>query len=71
MWDIQRCMRFFTQIYDRTENKIPEILENDPDCQLQQMPRIIDAEATLEDIVKINEGVPKTDIIKWVVKNKE
>ena len=62
---------FFTQIYDRTENKIPEILENEPDCYLQQMPRIIDAEATLGDIIKINEGTPKTDIIKWVVKNKE
>lgn len=62
---------FFTQIYDRTEDKIPEILENEPDCYLQQMPRIIDAEATLGDIIKINEGTPKTDIIKWVVKNKE
>ena len=62
---------FFTQIYDRTENKIPEILENDPDNRFQQMPRIIDAEATLEDIIGINERTPKTDIVKWVIKNKE
>ena len=62
---------FFTQIYDRTENKIPEILENSLNSHLQQMPRISDAEATLEDIIKISEGPPKTDIIEWVIKNKE
>lgn len=62
---------FFTQIYDRTENKIPKILENNPNNHLQQMPHITDAEATLEDIIKINERPPKTDIIKWVIKNKE
>ena len=62
---------FFTQIYDKTENKIPEILENGPNNHLQQMPRISDAEATLEDIIKISERPPKTDIIEWVIKNKE
>ena len=62
---------FFTQIYDRTENKIPEMLENDSDDHLHQMPRIIDAEATLEDVIRINERTPETDIIKWVIKNKE
>lgn len=62
---------FFTQIYDRTENKVPEILENNLNNSLQQMPRITDAEATLEDIIKISEKPPKTDIIEWVIKNKE
>lgn len=62
---------FFTQIYDRTENKIPEILENSPNNYLQQMPHITDAEAALEDIIKISERPPKTDIIKWIIKNKE
>lgn len=62
---------FFTQIYDRTKNKVPEILENNLNNSLQQMPRITDAEATLEDIIKISERPPKTDIIKWVIKNKE
>lgn len=62
---------FFTQIYDRTENKIPEILENRPNSHLQQMPHITDAEITLEDIIKIRERAPKTDIVKWVIKNKE
>lgn len=62
---------FFTQIYDRTENKVPEILENNFNDSLQQMPHITDAEATLEDIIKINDRPPKTDIIKWVIKNKE
>lgn len=62
---------FFTQIYDRTEDKIPEILENSLNHHLQQMPRITDAEATLEDIIKISERPPKTDIIEWVIKNKE
>ena len=62
---------FFTQIYDRTENKVPEILENNLNNSLQQMPRITDAEATLEDIIKISERPPKTDIIEWVIKNKE
>lgn len=62
---------FFTQIYDRTKNKVPEILENNLNNSLQQMPRITDAEATLEDIIKINERPPKTDIIEWVIKDKE
>ncbi|MBR3055888.1 thymidylate synthase [Candidatus Saccharibacteria bacterium] len=62
---------FFTQIYDRTKNKVPEILKNNLNNSLQQMPRITDAEATLEDIIKISERPPKTDIIKWVIKNKE
>lgn len=62
---------FFTQIYDRTEDKIPEILENRLSHHLQQMPRITDAEATLEDIIRISERPPKTDIIEWVIKNKE
>ncbi len=62
---------FFTQIYDKTENKIPEILSNSPNSQLQTMPEIENAEATLEDIYKIRDGKPKTDIVKWVLKNKE
>ena len=61
----------FTQIYDKTENKIPEILENTPNDLLQQMPYIIDAELTLDDINKITELRPKTDVIKWILENKE
>ena len=61
----------FTQIYDKTHNKIPEILKNEADIKLQQMSRITDARATLEDIEKISKQSPKTEVIKWVLKNKE
>ncbi len=62
---------FFTQIYDKTKNKIPEILENQPNKRLQEMPRITNAKATLEDIDKISERSPETEIIQWILKNKE
>lgn len=61
---------FFTQIYDRTENKISEILENNPNDDLQQMPRITDAKSTLEDIDKISVRNPETEVIKWILNNK-
>lgn len=62
---------FFTQIYDKTKSKLPEITKNKTNIKLQQMPRILDAEATLKDIENINKIPPETDIIKWVIKNKE
>ncbi len=62
---------FFTQIYDKTKSKLPEITQNKPNIKLQQMPRILDAEATLKDIENIDKIPPETDIIKWVIKNKE
>ena len=46
-------------------------LENTPNDLLQQMPYIIDAELTLDDINKITELRPKTDVIKWILENKE
>ena len=32
---------------------------------------ITDAKATLEDIIKISERIPNTDIVEWVIKNKD
>lgn len=62
---------FFTQIYDKTENKIPEILNNFPSSNLQKMPHITNAETTLEDINYISTRSPKMPVIKWVLENME
>jgi thymidylate synthase len=62
---------FFTQIYDRTEEKIPEMLNKDSAKNLQQMPRITDAKKTLEDIDNITKQRPRTEIIEWILKNKD
>ena len=36
-----------------------------------KLSHITDAKATLKDIIKINERIPNTDIVEWVIKNKD
>ncbi len=61
----------FTQIYDKTESKIPKILAGEAIMGKQKMPIIDDAEKTLDDIYKIRVRKPRTDVIEWVMNNKE
>lgn len=61
----------FTQIYEKTQNKIPEILENTMIESLQEMPPLSDPNQCLYDIYHLDTEPPRTEAIKWIIKNKE
>jgi len=57
----------FTQIYDKTAGKIEQIMDGEIDFQNQRMPAITHPEATLDDIVHIDDAVtPQTETVLWV-----
>jgi thymidylate synthase len=59
----------FTQIYSRTRRLIDKIEQHELNKEEQEMPKIIDAIATLTDILEINHRKPTTDVIKWIERN--
>ena len=61
----------FTQIYDKTQGKIPELLNNKASKELQRMPKINRPTESLEDIYNLGKRPPRTETIKWIIKNKE
>ncbi len=62
---------FFTQIYDKTSDKIPQILSSRENKELQKMPKIFDAEKFLGDIYNIKNIHASDTVIEWIIKNKE
>lgn len=62
---------FFTQIYDKTSDKIPQILSSRENKELQKMPKIFDAEKFLSDIYNIKNIHVGNTVIEWIIKNKE
>lgn len=62
---------FFTQIYDKTSDKIPQILSSRENKELQKMPKVFDAEKFLRDIYNIKNIHASDTVIEWIIKNKE
>lgn len=58
----------FTQIYDKTAKKADTVLAAQPDFDRQHMPKITHPLETLSDITEISERPPRTEVVKWVMR---